>query len=110
MYFVGEKIMSEKELPEIIGKAIAFRRREAGMTQEALADILGIAPDTVSRMENGRFAPKVGRLRELAAALRCSVADLFREADETTAGRASAIAEILTPLPDEAQAALPAYV
>ena len=104
--FVGEKRMPEKELPVIIGKAIAFRRREAGMTQESLADILGIAPDTLSRMENGRFAPKMGRLRDIAAALRCSVADLFRETDGKTLDRASTIAEILKPLPDEAQAAL----
>ena len=98
--------MREKKLPEIIGKAIAFRRRAVGMTQETLADILGIAPDTLSRMENGRFAPKMGRLRDIAAALHCSVTDLFREADEKTADRASTIAEILKPLPDEAQAAL----
>ena len=98
--------MPEKELPEIIGKAIAFRRRVAGMTQEELADMLGIAPDTLSRMENGRFAPKMGRLRSIAAALRCSVTDLFRETDEKTADRASTIAEILKPLPDDVQTAL----
>jgi transcriptional regulator with XRE-family HTH domain len=104
--YVGERSMPEKELAEIIGRAIALRRRAAGMTQEELADILGIAPDTLSRMENGRFAPKIGRMRDIAAALRCSVTDLFRESDEKTADRASTIAEILKPLPDEAQAAL----
>ena len=98
--------MPEKELSAIIGKAIAFRRREAGLTQEELAEILDIAPDTLSRMENGRFAPKMGRLHSISAALRCSVTDLFREADEKTTDRASTIAEILRPLPDEAQAAL----
>ena len=76
------------------------------MTQEELAEILDIAPDTLSRMENGRFAPKMGRLQSIAAALRCSVSDLFRDADEKAMDRASTIAEILKPLPDEAQTAL----
>jgi hypothetical protein len=44
--------------------------------------------------------------RIFADALGCSVADLFREADEKAADKASTIAEILKPLPDTAQEAL----
>lgn len=51
------------------------------MTQEELAGILQIVPDTLSRMEKGRFTPKMSRLPDITQALNCSVADLFREAD-----------------------------
>lgn len=101
-----EGMMREDELITLLGKNMAARRRKAGMTQENLAEILKIAPDTMSRMEKGRFAPKMSRLRDMADALNCSVADLFRDADENAADRASTIAEILKPLPDEAQEAL----
>jgi DNA-binding XRE family transcriptional regulator len=80
------------------------------MTQEELAAILDITTDTLSRMEKGKFAPKMGRLPDIAAALHCSIADLFREADAKAADRASTIACILKPLPAEAQEALVALM
>jgi transcriptional regulator with XRE-family HTH domain len=98
--------MQEKELAKILGESIAARRRTAGMTQEDLAGILDIAPDTLSRMEKGRFSPKMGRLPDIARALHCSVADLFRGSDAKAEDRASTIAYLLEPLSDEAQEAL----
>jgi transcriptional regulator with XRE-family HTH domain len=98
--------MGEHDLAKIVGGTIAARRRKAGMTQEELAVILDITTDTLSRMEKGKFAPKMGRLPDIANALRCSVADLFREADAKAADRASTIAGILQHLPDDTQEAL----
>lgn len=98
--------MRENDLIKMVGEAIAIRRRGAGMTQEELAEILNITPDTMSRMEKGRFAPKMGRLPQVAKALDCSVADLFRPTDLSASDRASTITNILKPLPDAAQEAL----
>ena len=98
--------MQDNELIKIVGESIATRRRRAGMTQEELAGKLGIASDTLSRMAKGRFAPKISRFRDIASALNCSVADLFRDADNNASARASTIAQILKPLPDWAQDAL----
>ncbi|MDR2051709.1 MAG: helix-turn-helix transcriptional regulator [Deltaproteobacteria bacterium] len=98
--------MRGKELAKILGGAIAARRRMSGMTQEDLAGILDIAPDTLSRIEKGRFSPKMERLPDIARALKCSVADLFRNSDAKTADRASSIACLLEPLSDEAQETL----
>ena len=98
--------MREKELAKILGEAIAARRRTMNMTQENLAGILDIATDTLSRMEKGRFSPKMERLPDIANALHCSVADLFRGVDAKTADRASTIAYLLHPLADEAQEVL----
>lgn len=98
--------MHDLDLIKILGEAIATRRRDKGITQEALAGVLGIATDTLSRMEKGKFAPKMSRMPDIAQALDCSVADLFREADVKATDRAATIAEILKPLPDEAQEAM----
>lgn len=98
--------MHDIDLIKILGEAIAVRRREKGLTQEELAGILKIAPDTLSRMEKGKFAPKMSRVPDIAQALGCSVADLFREADVKAEDRAATIAQILKPLPDEAQEAM----
>ena len=40
-----------------IGKFIAVRRREAGMTQQALSERLGVSDKTVGNWENGRNLP-----------------------------------------------------
>ncbi|AMD89262.1 helix-turn-helix domain-containing protein [Desulfovibrio fairfieldensis] len=95
--------MTEKELAEIIGENISGRRRKLGLTQAQLAEKLDIGQDALSRMENGAISPKIARLRDIASALQCSVADLFREPDEGADERAAAIAELLRQLPPESQ-------
>lgn len=95
--------MTEKELAEIIGENISGRRRKLGLTQAQLAEKLDIGQDALSRMENGAISPEIARLRDIAAALQCSVADLFREPDEGANERAAAIAELLRQLPPESQ-------
>lgn len=98
--------MQENYIIKTLGEGISTRRRNAGLTQEELAEILGITPDTMSRMEKGKFAPKMSRLPHIAEALNCSITDLFRTTDKKTLDRASTIADILKPLPDEGQEAL----
>jgi putative transcriptional regulator len=43
--------------PESLSGVIRYLRRELGMTQEELAQALGITVGTVSRWEKGRFRP-----------------------------------------------------
>ncbi|MDR1241932.1 MAG: helix-turn-helix transcriptional regulator [Deltaproteobacteria bacterium] len=95
--------MRENTLAKILGESIACRRKSAGITQENFATILGINPETLSRMEKGHFSPKMGRLPDIAGALNCSVADLFRGADVRSSDRASTIAELLKPLHNDVQ-------
>jgi transcriptional regulator with XRE-family HTH domain len=95
--------MHDQNLAQILGESIARRRKSAGITQESLATTLGINPETLSRMEKGHFSPKMGRLPDIAEALHCSVADLFRKADSQYSDRASTIAELLKPLPNDVQ-------
>lgn len=98
--------MQKNEIVSILGKSIGTRRRALDITQADLAEQLDIASDTMSRIENGRFAPKMSRLFDIANALNCNVSDLFRDADENVTDRATAITKLLKPLPEESQEVL----
>ena len=98
--------MADNDIAILFGEMIAERRRAMRMTQEELANKLGLSNDAVSRMENGRMAPKMSRFQDIADVLGCSVADLFRKADAKASDRAATMVGILEPLSDEAQEAL----
>ena len=98
--------MAGNDIAKLFGEAIAERRHARGMTQEEFANKLGLSIDSVSRMENGRMAPKMSRFQDIAEVLGCSVTDLFRKTDGRASDRAVTITEILEPLSDDAQEAL----
>lgn len=98
--------MPEKALAQVVGENIAIRRRRLGLSQARLAETLDIGKDALSRMEKGIIAPKMSRLRDIANALGCPVADLFREQDESGTERLAAIAEAFTRLSSEKQQAV----
>lgn len=94
------------KLVEIVGQNITKRRLRLGLSQKELAMRLNITQDALNRMEKGKIAPKMGRLEELAAHLKCPVAYLFRSQSEAVQERAATIADILTSLPEAGQEAL----
>ena len=67
-----------RKLAKLVGSNIQERRKKLGLTQECLAEKIGVGQQSLSRMERGDIAPKLERLPDVAATLRCSVADLFR--------------------------------
>ena len=62
-----------------IGKKIAERRKEFGMTQEALAEKLSLSPQAVSRWENGWNLPDIENITLIAEALNVSLSALIGE-------------------------------
>lgn len=62
---------------ENIGKIIAEKRKEAGMTQEQLAQKLMITPQAVSKWENGVGLPDLTLIPQIAGALGISMDELF---------------------------------
>ncbi len=60
-----------------IGKFIAERRREAGLTQMQLAESLGITDRAVSKWECGRALPDSSIMLELCGILKITVNDLL---------------------------------
>ncbi len=60
-----------------IGKFIAELRKEKKLTQEQLAELLGVSNKTVSRWENGRCMPDLSLLSFIADELGVSVSELL---------------------------------
>ena len=59
------------------GQAVRRLREEKKITQQQLADTIGVTPKAVSRWETGRGLPDISLLDPLAAALGVSVAELM---------------------------------
>ena len=62
---------------EKIGKFIAELRKEKNMTQQELADKLGVTDRAVSHWENGRRLPDYSLLKDLCDILSISINELF---------------------------------
>lgn len=61
----------------VTGQAVRRLREEKKITQQQLADAIGVTPKAVSRWETGRGLPDISLLDPLAAALGVSVAELM---------------------------------
>lgn len=60
-----------------IGKYIAYKRKQKGMTQQELADILMMTNKAISKWETGGGIPDVSILKDLAKALDVTVDELL---------------------------------
>ena len=60
-----------------IGKRIAFLRKEKGLTQEELAQHMGISPQAVSKWENDQTCPDISALPKLASLFGVTVDELL---------------------------------
>ena len=64
-----------------LGNRLRELREAKGLTQAQLADASGMSRKTVNTVENGVFVPSTIVALKLAAALQCTVEDLFFLAD-----------------------------
>lgn len=87
-----------EDLAVAVGKAIAKQRIESGLTQEDVAEQLGIGLEAVSRMERGVVIPTVVRLFELADIFACDAADLLTDASSRSSDQASHLNRLLSRL------------
>ncbi|MDP1590823.1 MAG: helix-turn-helix transcriptional regulator [Prosthecobacter sp.] len=60
-----------------LGQRIAALRKKQGLTQEALAEVIGCSVEFISLVERGVNAPSVAGLQGFADALKVEVRDLF---------------------------------
>jgi transcriptional regulator with XRE-family HTH domain len=59
----------EKPLSSILGVAVRNARMRAGLTQEDVAERIGMASEVYGRMERGQMLPRVENLRRLCLVL-----------------------------------------
>ena len=67
-------------MPESFGERLRRLRKKSGLTQEQLADAVGVNHNSVSRWENNIDIPKTQSIKALAKALGVSEADLLNDA------------------------------
>ena len=92
--------MRDRELARAVGRIISEKRRCLGLSQEELAERVGINQESLSKMEKGAMAPKFERLRLFAEALECRVEDLFKFSPGQADEQAVTISELIRGLPD----------
>lgn len=90
-----------KQLAKTIGQAIARHREACVLTQEQVAERLGIGNEAVSRMERGLVMPTVARLAELAEVFGCPTAELLSEVAVTSRDRMGFLNDHLEDLDEE---------
>ncbi len=62
-----------------IGDGIRSRRKKAGMTQEVLANEIGIGQSMLAQIERGSKVPTMVLGRQIARVFKCSMEELFEE-------------------------------
>ncbi len=66
-----------KDVSSVLGVNIQDRRKKKGMTQEQLADEIGVTYQAISKWERGKSTPDIALLPELARVFGCHIDDLF---------------------------------
>ena len=65
-------------------KGLRKRRLAMGLSQKELADALGTVQSAISAWESGEKMPRAAQLPELAAALHCTIDELYQPPEEST--------------------------
>lgn len=90
--------IDQNYLAGIVGQAIAKQRIRKGLTQEEIAERLGIGNEAVSRIERGVVIPNIARLLEFAAIFECSAAELLTEVSPRSDDQARRLYDLLSTL------------
>ncbi|WCE09015.1 helix-turn-helix transcriptional regulator [Pseudomonas sp. JBR1] len=85
----------QKALAVSIGRAIATRRTRSGLTQDQVAERLGIGNEAISRIERGVVIPNIARLYDFASIFQCEAAELPSEASPRSDDQARQISRLL---------------
>jgi transcriptional regulator with XRE-family HTH domain len=62
-----------------VGRRIQAKRKEAGLTQDCLAELADITPRTLQKLEAGEFVTLISTLRRIRAGLGCRYDELLPE-------------------------------
>lgn len=68
----------EQKLMKAFGKRVAEVRKSRGVTQQELAENIGMSVVAIAYIETGKRWARLGTLNKIANSLKVSVADLFK--------------------------------
>lgn len=66
------------DIKELVGKRIKELRKEKALTQEELAELIGIEPRNIIKIENAQTFPRTRTLEKLLEVLEISPDNFFR--------------------------------
>lgn len=70
--------ISEQKLMKAFGKRVAEVRKSRGVTQQHLAEQIGMSVVAIAYIETGKRWARLGTLNKIAKALKVEVADFFK--------------------------------
>ena len=94
------KQADEAAIAKALGRAIAKKRLERGLTQENVAESLDIGYEAVSRIERGTVMLTIARLTDLAEVFKCGIDELLVESRRRPTDQADYLANLLLKLTD----------
>ncbi len=65
-------------IKKLLGKRIKYIRKQRGLTQEQLAEKVGIGTPNISYIECGKFAPAIDTLEKIAKTLDVEPYELYK--------------------------------
>lgn len=95
--------MCEMNQTEILRKNLAIFRKQRHLTQEQLANELGLTFQAISKWENGLSCPDISLLPQLAEIFGVTIDDLFREQTEVEEKNAKEAETPAGGIPEEAE-------
>ena len=66
------------KIKKLLGQRIRQIRKSRGITQEQLADMLGIGTPNISYIENGKFAPSIENFEKLVEIFEIEPFELYK--------------------------------
>ena len=91
-------------IKEKIGKRIQLCRKQTGMTQERLAELVELSPNYFSAVERGKYQLSIDNLVKVMTVLNCSADEIFQDViPNGTVVQASVLSEKLQALPPQEQ-------
>ena len=72
-----------QDIKKQLGQKIKEIRKQRNLTQEKLAELVGIGTPNISYIENGKFAPAFDTLQKIAQALRVEPWELYKFDNKT---------------------------
>lgn len=82
------------DIKQIVGKRVQKYRKQISLTQEALAELIGIDTISLSKIETGRNYPTSENITKLANALGVEIYELF--VDDALKSNEQLLKEILS--------------
>lgn len=95
--------MTDKNLNYQVGKNVAYKRKQLGITQAQMAEYIKVEIETISRMENGKISLSLERLQQFSEILKCSPADFLRPIPKENDEIINALSDAIIPLQKDEQ-------